>query len=371
MTRMQAMAAILMMAAMATTALAQTTQPDNATLVTAIKDAIAAKDTAAALAKATELEASAVKDSVWASNTRALANLTWKSGRHAEAASFLAARAAAMADETRDLTPPVPDQRRANIINGCLDLIKLEAQPSARAALARTALAADEKNTPAFTALYAALVADKKHDEALRACLDYMDKAATAEAMRARRVALLVTLKRTDELKAEALEYLKVASDAAAATRALAHVLPTDDVALCCGLTAQQVLDGRKLDLRKAEGRLNSATLLALAEQLTKGGEARPLRISDEAKALAETLKDAPLAAFLVPLLNGDYPAAFREAYARAKAAETDAAYVGWVNAAAGALRCHEQHYNGKALEFVKFVNGTVAANPAADMVSQ
>jgi len=368
---MQAMAAMLMLAVMATAAVAQTTQPDNATLATAIKDAIAAKDTATALAKATELEASAVKDTAWASDTRTLANLTWKSGRHEEAAAFLAARAAALTEETKDLTPPVPEQRKSAIVGGCLDLIKLEAQPSARAALARTALAADERSTPAFNALYTALVADKKHDEALRACLVYMDKAATAEAMRARRVALLVTLKRTDDLKAEALEYLKVAGDVAAATKALAHVLPTDDVALCCGLSAQQVLDGRKLQLRKAEGKLNSATLLALADQLTKGGEARPLRISDEAKALAGTLKDAPLAAFIVPLLEGDYPAAFREAYARAKAAETDAAYVGWVNAAAGALRCHEQHYNGKALEFVKFVNGTVAANPAADIVGQ
>ena len=76
------------------------------------------------------------------------------------------------------------------------------------------------------------------------------------------------------------------------------------------------------------------------------------------------------MAAFLVPLLRGEYPAAFREAYARAKAAETDRDYVAWVNAAAGAIRCMEQHYNGKALEFVKFVNGTVATNPVADLVN-
>ena len=130
------------------------------------------------------------------------------------------------------------------------------------------------------------------------------------------------------------------------------------------------MLDGRKLELRRAAGRLNSQELLALADQLTKGGSARPLVISDDAKALADTLAAAPLASFIVPLLKGDYPAAFREAYDRAKASDDDRAYVGWINAAAGAIRCMEQHYNGKALEFIKFVNGTVATNPVADWVN-
>jgi hypothetical protein len=367
--------AMVMLAVMATaaaqTALAQTSRPSNTQLSVAVRLAANAKDTATALAKASELEASAVKDVVWADNTRALANLMWRSGQHAEAAAFLAGRAAALAEETKRLTAPVPAQRRAAIVAGCLDLIALEADPAAKIGLAKTALAVDESSYPAFTALYAVLVADKQHDAALRACLDYMGKATSPESMRDRRMTLLVALKRTEDLKGEALEYLKVSRDVVLATRALAHILPADDVALCCGLTAQQVLDGRKLQLRKTEGRLHSQKLLALADQLTKGGSARPLRVSDEAKALAENLKDAPLSAWLVPLLKGEHAAAYREAYARAKAAETDADYVTWINSAAGAIRCREQHYNGKALEFIHFVNGKTAINPVADMVSQ
>jgi len=366
-------AMLMLMAMAATWALAQTSQTDNTdnkALAAAVKQASAAKDTATALARATVLEASDAKDALWADNARTMANLMWRSGKHAEAATWLGEKAESLAADTADLAGDVPDQRRSALVNGCLDLVKLEADQTARAALARMALTISDTSNGAFMALYNALVASQKHDDALKACLDYAGKAATAEAMRSRRLALMVQLKRMGDLKAEATEYLKVAADPAGATKALAHALPTDDAALCCGLTAQQVLDGRKLELRKVEGKLNSQALLALADQLTKGGTARPLTISDDARSLAETLAGAPLAAFLVPLLKGEYPAAFREAYARAKAAESDRDYVAWVNAAAGAIRCMEQHYNGKALEFVKFVNGTVATNPVADLVN-
>jgi len=370
----RAMVMLMLMAMVtATGALAQTGQTDNTdnkALAAAVKQASAAKDTATALARATVLEASDAKDALWADNARTMANLMWRSGKHAEAATWLDEKAKSLAADTADLAGDVRDQRNSALVGGCLDLVKLEADQTARAALARTALTVSDTSTGAFLALYNALAASKEYDEALKACLDYAGKAATAESMRSRRLGLMVQLKRMGDLKAEATEYLKVATDPAAATKALAYALPTDDVALCCGLTAQHVLDGRKLELRRVAGKLNSQMLLALADQLTKGGTARPLAISDDAKTLAETVAGAPLAALLVPLLKGDYPAAFREAYARAKAAETDRDYVAWVNAAAGAIRCMEQHYNGKALEFVKFVNGTVATNPVADLVN-
>ena len=366
----RAMAMFMAVAMAATGALAQTIPADNKALADAIQQASDAKDTAAALAKATELEASAVKDGVWADNARTVADLMWRSGKHAEAAAWLAEKAASLAADTTDLAGKVPDQRKSALVSGCLDLVKLETDQAARAGLARTALTLSDTSTGAFNALYKALAASEEFDEALKACLDYAGKAATVEKMRSQRLGLMVQLKRIDDLKAEAIEYLKVAADPAGATRALAYVLPADDAALCCGLTAQQVLDGRKLELRRVAGKLNSQALLALADQLTKGGTARPLVISDDARNLADTLAGAPLAAFIVPLLRGEYPAAFREAYARAKAAESDGDYVAWINAAAGAIRCMEQHYNGKALEFVKFVNGTVATNPVADLVN-
>jgi len=367
----RAMVMLMLMAMVtATGALAQTDNTDNKALAAAVKQASAAKDTAIALARATVLEASDAKDALWADNARTMANLMWRSGKHAEAATWLDEKAKSLAADTADLAGDVRDQRNSALVGGCLDLVKLETDHAARAGLARTALTVSDTSNGAFQALYNALAASGKYDEALKACLDYAGKAATAEAMRSRRLALVIQLKRTSDFKAEATEYLRVATDPAGATKALAHALPTDDVALCCGLTAQQVLDGRKLELRRVAGKLNSQMLLALADQLTKGGPARPLAISDDARSLADTLVGSPLASFLVPLLKGEYPAAFREAYARAKAAETDRDYVAWVNAAAGAIRCMEQHYNGKALEFVKFVNGTVPTNPVADLVN-
>jgi len=369
-------AMVMLMAMTATGALAQTSQTnntdnkDNKALAAAVKQASNAKDTATALARATVLEASDTKDALWAENARTIANLMWRSGKHAEAATWLGEKTKSLAADTADLADKVPDQRKNALVNGCLDLAKLETDQAARAGLARTALTISDTNNAAFMALYNALAASGKHDDALKACLDYAGKAATAESMRSRRLALMVQLKRMGDLKAEATEYLKVATDLVGATKALAHALPTDDAALCCGLTAQQVLDGRKLELRRIAGKLNSQALLALADQLTKGGTARPLAIGDDARSLAETLAGAPLASFLIPLLRGEYPAAFRAAYARAKAADNDRDYVAWVSAAAGAIRCMEQHYNGKALEFVKFVNGTVATNPVADLVN-
>jgi hypothetical protein len=184
-------------------------------------------------------------------------------------------------------------------------------------------------------------------------------------------MALLSSLKRTDAAKAEAAEYLKVSADPVAAAKALAILLPADDASLCCGLSAQQVLDGYKAMLRTKDGRVNVALLLQLTDQLTKGGGARPLVVSDEAKALAEKLAGAPLAAFIVPLLKGDYAAAVKEGYIRVKASAADAEYVGWVNATAGAIRCMDQHYNGRALDFIKFLNGTAGTNPVAEMVGK
>jgi hypothetical protein len=221
----------------------------------------------------------------------------------------------------------------------------------------------------------------KRYEDAL-AVLDKFPDAMPSDQTALRRLDALVALKRADAIPDAALAYVRVSSDPIKAAFALQFLLPGDDVALCVGLTAQQVLDVRKTELRRSTGRLAPGVLTALAHQLTKGGDDRPLRISDEARALAAKLADAgtntgtnadvgtnaPLAGFLQPLLVGDYKAAFRYAYTQAKVAETDAEYILWINAAAGAIRCADQCYNGRALRFIQYVNGTTDTNPVADL---
>ena len=93
------------------------------------------------------------------------------------------------------------------------------------------------------------------------------------------------------------------------------------------------------------------------------------LRLLGRRRALGGDVgTNAPLAGFLQPLLAGDYKAAFRRAYTQAKVAETDAEYILWINAAAGAIRCADQCYNGRALRFIQYVNGTTETNPVAEM---
>ncbi len=358
---------------------APATQPAvsvNQPLADAVARARDAKSFDQAIAKAKELDGSQVKDVVWANNASTVASLLLASGKPSDALVELKARTASVAADTAGLDVATSDARARSLLLVGRRLLAQTRDTTLRLDIARLNLSLSSGVSGEFSTYFAALQAAGKNDEALQACVDYAsdkgDPQLSTAKMRNRRLLLMVKVnKDAATISAEAKELLKVTDDPTAALAALRYVLPAGDVSLCAGLTAQQLLDNYKVMLRKQTGQLNTAALLALSNQLTKGGEARPMTVSDEAKALADQQKDAPLSAFLTPLLTGDHAAAFKFAYAKARDTTDDAAYIAWINAASGCLRCLEQCYNGKALDFIQYVNGKATTNPAADLVNQ
>ena len=343
--------------AQATEAQAAVSPPSNAELAATIAKEMEAKNLSAAIAASRALETSSERDGTWAANTSTLARLLWQAGKQDEAIAFLKACAA----------EPKRSQWRTDHISFACN--QLWGDPTHADELLAIDVGMSGDTLHNVLHRYNLCVSRRNYDDALAVALKGMKANGLGpEWARYERLKLLAYLRRADAAAVEALEYVKISTHPMYATAAMQHLLPGDDVALCVGLTAQQVLDARKTELRRSTGRLAPNVLTALANQLTKGGDERPLRVSDEAKALADKLGDAPLAGYLQPLLRGDHKAAFRYAYARAKAADTDADYVTWINAAAGAIRCADQCYNSRALQFIQYVNGTTDTNPATDL---
>ena len=334
---------------------------DNAELRKGIEEAQQKGNLQAAMKLSQELESSTVHDGDWGHNGKLMANLLYQTKGVAAKVEYLrSAFEAAVELEGAAVT-----HRKQMISSACYDYWAGDAHSVVMAEMDVQYLGANAHNVEF---LYRGYFGLKKYEDAL-GVLDRFPDALPNDQTVLRRLDALVALKRTDAIGDAALEFVKVSADPLKAANALQYLLPGDDVALCVGLTAQQVLDTRKTELRRSTGRLAPNVLVALANQLTKGGDDRPLRVSDEARALAAKLADtdAPLAGYLQPLLAGDYKAAFRYAYAQAKASESDGEYVMWINVAAGAIRCADQHYNGRALAFIQYVNGTLATNPVAD----
>jgi len=333
--------------------------PTNAELAEVVKRESEAKNLAAAIKVSRAIEASSEHDWTWGDNTRTLAQLLWQAGKPDEAIAYVKA---CIADPDRS------GQRIEGIAGACHSLGQ---NLSHRVEFGRLYMANRGTTTEhGVYLLFTGLVHEKKYDEALAVALEHGPTTVNLGPAWARqeRLRLFVQLRRTDAAAAEAMEYVKVSTHPMQAASALQHLLPGNDAALCAGLTAQQVLDGYKLAMRRDTGRLNSESLVVLANQLTKGGTARPLVVTDAAKALAAQLDDTPLAAYLQPLLRGDHAEAFRVAYARAKTTEHDSEYVVWINAAAGAIRCVDQHYNGRTVEFIRWINGDINTNPVANL---
>jgi len=334
--------------------------PTNAELRQGIEDAQQKGNLQAALKLSRQLEASDVHDGDWGYNAKLMANLLYLT-KSAEA-KFEYIRSAF--EDAVKLEGAAVTHRKQMLASACFDYWSGDSWSAKMVETSVAYLGADEQN---IDFLFRAYFGQKKYEDALNVLDKHAAALSKAQALQWRLDAL-VALKRTDAIPDVALEYVKVSTNPVQAANALQYLLPGDDVALCVGLTAQQVLDARKTELRRSTGRLAPDVLVTLANQLTKGGDARPLRVSDEAKALADTLDSTPLAGYFQPLLRGDHKAAFRYAYAKAKAAEIDGEYVWWINAAAGVIRCADQCYNGRALTFIQYINGTSDTNPAADM---
>jgi hypothetical protein len=140
--------------------------------------------------------------------------------------------------------------------------------------------------------------------------------------------------------------------------------------------TAQSVTNAYRRRLIARNGRLELARLKAFADQLVKGGELRALDIGEAEKALAGKVEQAEpfeLQGWFAAMLRGRYAEAARIAAAKTREAENDAAYKRWVLAVAAAVRCLDQCYNGRAMDYVRWVNGDkgIETNPIADVLTE
>jgi hypothetical protein len=336
-------------------------QTNNAELAKQIDEAVAKGNTQEALKLSMGLDASEVRDATWATNARTLANLLYQVKSEADKVEYI--RAAFT--EAATMEGEVATRRRDYIAAACYDYWKGDANAVRMVEMILENFGPTVHN---ISMLYNANFHLKEYGEAL-SILEKHAGVIPAEQEAAYRLNALAALKRTDDIPAAVLAYLAVSTSPVQAVAALQNVLPGDDAALCAGLTAQKMLDGYKIEVRRSTGRNVPAMMVTLANQLTKGGDDRPLRVSDEAKALADKLDSAPLAAYLQPLLRGDYKSAFKFAYTQAKSADTDPDYIVWINAAAGVIRCADQCYNGRALGFIRYVNGDDNTNPATELL--
>jgi hypothetical protein len=337
---------------------------DNAPLAAQVKSAIDQGKPAEALARAQELFASDNRDKLWLENARRIPGLLVGNGRKDEALTFL--RSVKTGEYANGLKWSLAAEAR--------DLAEEELDPARKLALLKEGSELFPHNGGYFSGYLRQLVRDGQIDTALAEVTQRgQGEHGTAAWMHKTRLGILRSAKRTEAARAEARQLLLATDNPADAMDALELLLPPDDVTLAAARTAQQLLDGIKLDLRGKAGKINAEHLSRIARQLTEGGEDRPLRLSDQAGQLAQAVaaSQAPLKVYLAALLGGDYPAAFAEAYAQAKSARDDRLYVAWIKAAAGAVRCNDQHYNGRALGFLRFINGDQAENPLAQWVSQ
>ncbi|HHH76105.1 MAG TPA: hypothetical protein ENL03_03660 [Phycisphaerae bacterium] len=310
----------------------------NEKLHNEVKQAFKDKDYAKALAKAQALEVSEKNDKDWVTNTQAVPRALDKLGRKTEARTWISQKLTEIST--------VPEVRRRS---RKLYLFRAVA-----------AMAVDMSGT----------LADRKTAAAIALAVEVDDEARIAGKVRLQRVKIYKAIDETDNKKAEEIKYLRVARESRSITKIVIQYLPSDDVALCAFASAQHIVNFTKHDQREKTGLLQTEGLTALANQLADGGDARPLKVTDKSKALAMHIgvDNNP---YLANLLNGNHAAAFRIAWANAKSSKSEGQYIRWIEAAAGAIRCHDQHYNGRAIEFVKFVNGEIEENPVADLMTE
>jgi hypothetical protein len=156
----------------------------------------------------------------------------------------------------------------------------------------------------------------------------------------------------------------------------LRKIVPADSSTRLWFDTAQSVTNAYRRRLIARDGRLELPKLKAFADQLVQGGQLRVLGVSDAERSLATKLEQAEafeLQGWFVAMLRGQYATAARIAADKAREANSDADFKRWVLGIAAAVRCLDQCYNGRAMDYVRWVNGdqAVKANPIADVLAE
>lgn len=329
---------------------------DNAALSRNVHESKAAGDVQQAVTLSREIEQSDTKDVEWANNARVMAGLILETDGKTEMLAYLTVSF----EEAASMEGDVGAQRMKQLSSACYDKWENDA---ISVALANLDFQYNGPTENYITRMRGMMMGSGQHDEALQFIEDNKGNLDTQFIVNAK-FSVVERMAPSEKIRPMAVEFAMTTESPVRAAIALRFILPSDDVSLCAGATAQQIVNGYKFDMRRKTGQVGNVQLLALANQLVRGGNARPLRVSPESLAMSDKLTESPLAEFLVPLLRGDHRTAFEYAFDRAKHAEQDDEYVQWINAAVGAIRCMDQCYNGRALEFVQYINGKTDVNP-------
>ena len=148
--------------------------------------------------------------------------------------------------------------------------------------------------------------------------------------------------------------------------------IPANDTIYLSTSSMQTVVRGRVSWNARQPGSIATNDSKTMIDQLTDGGTFRPFETTAEARALAALIDpyDTREAKCMSLLLRGMYPQAARLAWSYAQNEKDRFLFQRWVLTTAAAVRCIDQQYNGRDVEFVKWVNNEIATNPIADILN-
>lgn len=152
----------------------------------------------------------------------------------------------------------------------------------------------------------------------------------------------------------------------------IGRFLPKNDALQVFVLSAQNVAARYKIHRREVTGLTNGAELEAFVKTLTEGGPDKPLVKTNEGTALFNAIadNDAQHKAFWQAMADHNFKSAAMYAFNQARNSTSDDEYTRWIKVVSQVIRVADQSYNARALDFVKWVNGEIAENPVADLIT-
>ena len=148
------------------------------------------------------------------------------------------------------------------------------------------------------------------------------------------------------------------------ATITMRHSVPGEPIRTTC-CNAQTFVDDCKRDIRRKQGRATVSDLAPIVQRIVDGKGPWTSQTSDVSKAFAAKLPDG----YYKQMFNGEFVDAAKTAFGKARLSETDADYLLWIDRVRAAIVANDLYYNGRAIEFIKWINGSVATCPVPELM--
>lgn len=146
----------------------------------------------------------------------------------------------------------------------------------------------------------------------------------------------------------------------------------SDPVRLFLNDTIGGLVQSESISMRQRTGRIDPDRIETIVDYVINGVGSPPYAgPSPVTQQLAGALLTSSQSQFVQNLLIGQYAASAQVGYDLMKAAPTDELYAHWARMTARVIRTADQSYNGRALSFFDWINGTLAENPVPDLVTE